>query len=54
MCFRSFVENHIREVHKGHPVIVTELSVDQEMTDTPIGKPVFLTFSCIMVTYLQK
>ncbi|XP_053376212.1 uncharacterized protein LOC128547429 isoform X2 [Mercenaria mercenaria] len=36
---KSFVENHIREVHKGHPVIVTELTIDQEMTDAPVGSP---------------
>ncbi|KAL4224307.1 hypothetical protein ACF0H5_017762 [Mactra antiquata] len=36
---KSFVENHIREVHKGHPVIVTELNVDQEMSDTQNGSP---------------
>ena len=31
------MENHIREVHKGHPVIVTELALDHDI-DAPIGK----------------
>lgn len=40
LYFRSFVENHIREVHKGHPVIVTELTIDTDI-DAPIGRFIF-------------